>query len=81
MANAKAEETWDPWERVVAALLGTVALSYLIFLALDLLNGWGMGWVVLSWAALGILVLLSVLGIVALWTWVWRNTGRQRMGK
>lgn len=66
-------------ERVVGALAGTAVIAYLAFLVLDIMNGWGLGWVVLGWAALGLGAVAAVVIFIALWVWVWRGTGRYQM--
>lgn len=66
-------------ERIVAASLGTVALLYGVFLGVDLLMGWGLGFTVL-WYTLGTLAVLgAVIAIAALWRWVYKGSGRFQM--
>lgn len=66
-------------ERVTAALIGTVALAYLVFLVLDIVNGWGLGWVVLGWIGAGFGSIVVIAIFISLWVWVWRGSGRYQM--
>ncbi len=78
MANEELEP--EPmWIRVIAAVLVTGALSYFAFLILDIVNGWGQGWVVLGYYGLGVLGLVLLVAFISVWTWVYRGSGRYQM--
>lgn len=68
-------------ERIVAASLGTVALLYGIYIVVDLFMGWGMGFVVGSLLVLSLAIVGALLGVVALWRWVYKGSGRFQMSK
>ncbi|UDL16504.1 membrane protein [Microbacterium phage Zooman] len=83
-ARRQAEVKLEPatfTERIVAASLGTVALLFGIYLAVDVLMGWGMGFVVGALTALGIAMIGALSAIAALWRWVYKGSGRYQMGK
>lgn len=78
---AEQDYVWTLGERLTIAMFATIAVAYLGFLALDVVNGWGLGWVVLGYiAGSGILVAAVTLLVVA-WRWVYRGTGKYQMQK
>lgn len=66
-------------ERLIGASLGTLAMAYVIFLVLDLLFRWGLGWVVLGWAAIGVIFVTAIIIFISLWVWVYKGSGRYQM--
>lgn len=68
-------------ERITVACLVTLGVAYVAFLGLDLMNGWGLGWVVIGYiaGAGGIAAGLAIL--VHVWRWVYRGTGKYQMKK
>lgn len=70
---------WSLGERLTVASLVSVVFSYLVFLTLDIIFGWGLGWVALA-LILGAIVALAALTLmVTVWRWVWQATGRYQM--
>lgn len=61
------------WLRVTSGLLVSSFILLLVVLILNLVFGWGVGWAILGWYALGLGGALVLLLLVSVWSWVWRG--------
>lgn len=74
MASANTND--DPLsERVAVALLTTAVVAYLVYLIFDVVNGWGLGFVILIWGLIFVGILAGLAVVISAWRWVYKGTG------
>lgn len=79
MAAEQIQSAWSLSERITIAVLVTIGVAYAGFLGLDIVNGWGLGWVVLGYIAGAGALVVAVSLLVSVWRWVYKATGKYQM--
>lgn len=64
-------------ERIIIASAASVCLLYVAFLILDIVNGWGLGFVVFFWILISVALFLLLSVCVVAWRWVWRGSPKR----